>query len=256
MMLLSLRAEQPVVVVTTFPLQWVVQGLGGEDIQIEGYAPERAEKGPDLDAAALIVLNGAGHEPWAQGVELPTLFRSSEAVLEVYSEARNFDERTRALFHRRSEGITWLDPLHLRLQARAVAERLAPFVSPEALASRLQQVEADLDTLEAELRAHPRLRREGFLALHPALEALTPGYGWIVRSPDADESLETFYETFPARLALSLGPPEPARARELQEQFRMHTFPFDPGLYPVDGPADWPALMRRNFRTLTSGFLP
>lgn len=255
--LLGLGVLRADVIVTTLPLQWVCETLCGPDLRVRGYNPDSGQDAPDFASADLVVLNGAGFEAWADALQAPNLFRSSEAVAEAYSEARKLDEHARALFPIHTRSITWLDPLHLRLQARAIAERLAPQIPREALAERLQIIETALDALEKELRAHPRLKREAFIALHPALEGLSPGYGWIVRSaPEAPADFAAFYETYPARLAIALGEPDPATASVLQDEYRIHTFAFDAGTRPVAKDADWPALMRRNFTTLSSAFLP
>ncbi|MCC5851049.1 MAG: zinc ABC transporter substrate-binding protein, partial [Verrucomicrobia bacterium] len=193
------------------------------------------------------------------------VFRSSEAVLDAYSERRNFNENARQTFHQETEGYTWLDPAHLRLQARAVAENMVDFTDEEALAQRLQTLEAALDRLEADLREHPRMGSERFMALHPALIHFADGIGWRFRGPSEplpaydDEAfglLEEVREVFPARLAVTMGTPDPQWSRALQRHMRIHTFSFNPGTDKPANAADWPALMRRNLQTLTSGFLP
>ncbi|MCH8511625.1 MAG: metal ABC transporter substrate-binding protein [Kiritimatiellae bacterium] len=251
------------VLVTTHALQWVCETLAGDDAEVRFYSPDGGEEPPDFEKAALIVLNGAGFENWAAGLEADNVFRSSEAVLDAYSERRNFDENARQTFHLQTEGYTWLDPAHLRLQARAVAERMADFTDAEALAQRLQTLEAALDELERDLRAHPRMGSERFMALHPALIHFADGIGWRFRGPSEplpaydDEAfalLEQVREVFPARLAVAMGEPDPQWSRALQRRMRIHTFSFDPGTDNPANAADWPALMRRNLLTLTTGF--
>ncbi|MCH8514559.1 MAG: metal ABC transporter substrate-binding protein [Kiritimatiellae bacterium] len=253
------------VIVTTHALQWVCETLAGDDAEVRFYSPESGEEPPDFEKAALIVLNGAGFETWAAGLEAENVFRSSEAVLDAYSERRNFDENARQTFHMQTEGYTWLDPAHLRLQARAVAERMSDLTDAEALAPRLQPLEAALNRLEADLREHPRLRRERFMALHPALIHFADGIGWRFRGPseplpayddEAFAELWEFFQRYPARLAVSLGTPDPLWSGAMQRRLRMHTFSFNPGTDSPADAADWPALMRRNLQTLTSGFLP
>ncbi|MCH8514511.1 MAG: metal ABC transporter substrate-binding protein [Kiritimatiellae bacterium] len=253
------------VIVTTHALQWVCETLAGDDAEVRFFSPDGGEEPPDFEKAALIVLNGAGFETWAAGLEAENVFRSSEAVLDAYSERRKFDENARQTFHLQTEGYTWLDPAHLRLQAKAVAERMSDFTDAEDLTQRLQTLEAALDRLDTDLRAHPRMSRERFMALHPALIHFADGIGWSFRGPSEplpaydDEAfalLEQIREVFPARLAVAMGRVDPQWSRTLQSRMHIHTFSFNPGTDKSANAADWPALMRRNLQTLTSGFLP
>lgn len=249
----SVRADgSPSLYTTTHALQWVCEQLAGNDATVWTAAHPDA---PEPEKADLVVLNGAGLEPWADALPAEKVFRTSEAVLDTFSELRKLGEEERDTFHHRARGITWLDPLHLRLQARAVAARLSDLLPETDLRPRLAAIEEALDELEEELRAHPRMSREPFMALHPALEGLN-AFGWRFRAPHEHQEPLEFFESFPVRLAASIGDPAPETARALQAVHRVHTFAFDPGRDPVHGPADWPALTRRNFRTLTSGFLP
>ena len=260
----SAGPQSRLIVTTTHALQWVCETLAGDDAEVRFYSPTDGEEPPDFEKAELIVLNGAGFETWAAGLEADNVFRTSEAVLDAYSERRNFDENARQTFHQETEGYTWLDPAHLRLQARAVAERMAGFTTADDLAQRLQTLETALDKLEAELRAHhPRMTTERFMALHPALVLFADGIGWRFRGPaeplpayndEAFTLLEDLREVFPARLAVAMGEPDPQWSRALQRRMRIHTFSFNPGTDAPADAADWPGVMQSNLRTLTSGF--
>jgi len=141
-----------------------------------------------VQAAELIVLNGAGYEPWAQQAALPRA-RTVELALAQGVRDKLIEERGDTHSHG-PEGehshagfafTTWLSPAILREQARALAAELARLRPTEkpAIDAKLVELNAKLDELDAELkelaRAQPR-----WLGSHPVYQYLAQAGGLTI----------------------------------------------------------------------------
>jgi zinc transport system substrate-binding protein len=132
------------------------RGVEGESRGVEGdpaYWKPTAAQIADIQAADLIVLNGAGYEPWAEQAALPRA-RTVDLSLAVQSRLIAEEGETHSHgpdgehSHTGTAFTTWLSPEILRAQARALALALI-----ERQPSRREQVEGALQQLDAELAA-------------------------------------------------------------------------------------------------------
>ncbi len=148
-----------------------------------------------LQQASLIVLNGAGYEPWseqaalprAQTLELATLVRDRLIAME---EATHTHGPEGAHSHGATAATTWLSPEILRTQSRVLALALierAP-VKKDAIESNLASIERQLTTINDTLR-EVALVQPNWLASHPVYQYLAQSGGLTIHSmhwePDA-----------------------------------------------------------------------
>lgn len=139
-----------------------------------------------VQSVELIVLNGAGYEPWAQQAALP---RARTLELAQSVRGKLIEEQGETHSHG-PEGehshagfafTTWLSPAILREQARVLAAELARLrpTEKQAIDAKLVELNAKLDELDAELkelaRAQPR-----WLGSHPVYQYLAQAGGLTI----------------------------------------------------------------------------
>lgn len=163
------------VVATFYPLAWATQQIANANVTVgtlvpEGVEPHDWEPTPSdigrLGNARLVVTQGAGFEPWLDGL-LANLGPDAPRVVDTTANASLVD----------ADPHTWLDPLRFAQQARAIAEALVR-AFPEHVAS-FRAREADL---VANLRALDADLREGLAACETrVIIANHDAYGYLAR---------------------------------------------------------------------------
>lgn len=139
-----------------------------------------------VQAADLIVLNGAGYEPWAQQAALPRA-RTIELAQRVADRLITEQGDTHSHgpegehSHAGFAFTTWLSPAILREEARALANELARLrpLDRQAIEARLVAVNAKLDALDAELGALAKLQ-PAWLGSHPVYQYLAQAGGLTI----------------------------------------------------------------------------
>jgi len=272
-------AEQESTVYTSFyPTAYFTRRIAGETLRVVCPLPPDAdpvfwqpsrETVQALQAADLIVLNGAGFEQWTQAVSLPEsrvvdTSRALEEELITYETVTHSHGGGGEHTHEGLDGHTWLDPLQAKMQARAIRDALrARF--PErsaAYAGGFDALARDFDGLHARLtEIAAKLEGVRLLCSHPAYNYLARRYGWEVQSFDLDpaealdtEQLEHVVEhASGATLLLWESAPLAATAEALAAR-GVTSVVFSPGelLDPADEAAglDYLGLMRRNLERL------
>jgi len=189
-------AEALTVYTVNYPLAYFAERIGGDQVSVvlpapadgdpAGWAPDAAA----LDAfrkADLIVLNGAGYEPWAEGANLPKdrVVQTSASFADKYLMTEEEDSHTHADGSTHSHASTvaftiWLDPKLALIQAAAIRDALT--AKRPAAASTFEtgykSLEADLMKLDSEFAAvFAKLGDDPVVFSHPVYQYLQERYG-------------------------------------------------------------------------------
>lgn len=198
--------------VTSYPLAWVAERLAGSLLEVRFRAAEAddpaywrptAEQVVAMQDADLIVVNGAGYEPWLKDVSLPTsrLVDSTASARDDLIAVEGMVTHSHGAEGQHEHGgtafTTWLDPTLLVEQARSVAaalERTWPDQS-DLFADRLEALVADLEALDAEQSAATSSAAgRPVVFSHPVYQYLSRRYGLTGESlhwePDAPPDAE------------------------------------------------------------------
>lgn len=153
------------VAVSMGALAYCTRAIGGDRVEVMPLV-KAVDGVPTREAllkaqeADLILLNGAGHEPWLPAVTLP-----ADALLDTSGGSPQTPEDPNAGRHRHGpEGaahghgrpsLVWLDPRMVRHQCERTHQALADRLPAErsGLAKRHQQVQQELSTLDRDLAA-------------------------------------------------------------------------------------------------------
>ena len=177
-----------------YPLRFLAERIGGERVEVSFRAPAGADPAfwsPDtgaiaaMQAADLVLLNGAGYERWIDRTSLP--------LSRLVDTSRGFRDRYltvgRAVTHshgpqgEHSHGeiafTTWLDPIQAIEQAAAIRDAFKaarPLFQAE-FERRFSGLESDLRALDRALEeAFGRLDGAPLLASHPVYQYLARRY--------------------------------------------------------------------------------
>ena len=241
----TLGTGPPLVLATFEPTRELAARLAGDLARVECDLPQDVDAlfwEPDDDAlrrmqgADLVVLHGGGMDGWAERASLP----ESRVVVtaERFRERWITFEGAREHSHgggapHAHEGVdphTWMDPLLLLEEARAIHAALAQRLGEAQRAA----LDAHLAELEGELRAlHQGYARlvvpEGsaLYASHPAYNYLAARHGWPMVNLDLDpgaapeaaalEDLARRLAEQPGRLILWESEPVPEAAAALAQ---------------------------------------
>jgi zinc transport system substrate-binding protein len=265
-----------VIQATNYPLAYFAERIAGTFADVRFLSPPDEdpafwEPSDDdvaaLQAADLILANGASYEKWRDHVSLPdsvvtdTSAGFADRLIEVKDAALHTHGKEGEHSHGGTAFTTWIDFSQARLQAEAVlaaAVRLLPDHRP-ALEEAASALIAEVDRLDADLAAlAQRIGNQPLAASHPVYDYLARRYGLNVRSvlwepevvPD-DAALSAFRELLaahPATWMIWEGEPSPASVAKL-EALGVRSAVFDPcGNRPESG--DWLSVMRANIANL------
>jgi zinc transport system substrate-binding protein len=184
----SLRADEPVVLVTIKPLAWLVQALApaGADVQAlipDGQSPHDYQLRPvdvaRIQHSVLLVRVGPGLEPWLVQVadRLPA---AKQVVLLPHSfHDHDADEHEHADDVMSTDPHIWLDPLALREQSISLSQALLQIypANAEEIHQRLAQFQQDMSALDKEISAQfSPLSKTGFVVYHDGYQRLVQRY--------------------------------------------------------------------------------
>lgn len=223
------------------PLAALAAFIAGDAAAVSMLLPEGADPAvwqpgiADLTAlqgADLIVLNGAGFEPWAERVSLPrarvvdTSQSFADRFIPVEGVTHSHGEEPEHA-HGAVAPNTWLDFTQAAAQASEIADALAradPDAAP-AFQARLGELQAELDALDARaMSLGAALEGRTLLAQHRGLEYLARRYGLDIRTgawngsastPAEVAELGATLDATPVDIVLWQYPPGPAAEAEL-----------------------------------------
>ena len=200
----------PVVVVTSQPLFELTTLLAGNQIDVQKITPNniasrlwkpKKEDVKRLQQADLILISGAGYEPWKDRVSLPGS-RLKETSVGYYSQFIRIPD---AITHQHGpEGqhahpgtvwATWLDPELAESQCTRVADLLSelrPSASTE-IATTITNIKAQLaatQNLAKEISSLTSARKITVVGDSPHYHYLTSKLGWDFQYVHWDESQE------------------------------------------------------------------
>ncbi|MEZ6195945.1 MAG: metal ABC transporter substrate-binding protein [Planctomycetota bacterium] len=176
------------------------------------WAPDDASLG-SFRSADLIVVNGAEFEKWVPTVSLPesrifALAASSKDAFVRYEHAFTHSHGGGGEHsHVGTDGHTWLDPVIARAGAEGLRDRLIALDPDGAPTFRenCAALVADLNALDAELRALSEGEAAWWYASHPAYNYPAKRYGWKVVNLDLDPEEVPSAETLAAAKAKGEG---------------------------------------------------
>jgi zinc transport system substrate-binding protein len=206
----STTDKKPVVVVTSQPLFEMTTLLAGDQIDVQKITPDniasrlwkpRKEDVKRLQQADLILISGAGYEPWKDRVSLP-VSRLGDTAVGYYSQFIRIPD---AITHQHGpEGqhahpgtvwATWLDPELAESQCTRVADlltELRPSASTE-IATTITTIKVQLTTsqnLAKEISSLTSARKITVVGDSPHYHYLTSKLGWDFQYVHWDESQE------------------------------------------------------------------
>ena len=242
----STETKKPHVIATSYPLASVTQMLAGPHITLDYPVPVEEEAAlwkPTeeqvlaLQQADLVLLNGAGHEPWTERVTLSPLNQAVTAlgVREQWIRVKD------AITHSHGPGgththtglapQTWLDPLLFIEQVRVAALSLQKLLpeQAEAIATEQAKLESELQAILADwLTFAGKIKDKPLIASHPVYHYPARRYQWNLQNvhfeptaaPTAAEwsEFDELLKTHPAKVMLWEAEPLPETRQQLQQR--------------------------------------
>ncbi len=271
------HASKPLVLTSNYPLYYFASEIAGDvvNVQMPGidgdpamWVPGAADI-PQLQAADLIVINGAGYESWLAFTSLDAA-RLLDTTKDIQNRLLPIENVT--LHQHGPEGehshegtafTTWLDPQIAIEQARAIARGLSLLVPAQADAfkARLVLLEKKLYELDRSFeQGFSNMKGQPLVFSHPVYQYLQKRYGLNARSvhwePDTEPGIkewlgfQNLLRGHPAKLMVWEGPPLPSVAERLQAQ-GVRAIIFEPaGNRPATG--DYFAVMHANLARLSA----
>ncbi len=182
------------VVVVNYPLAYMAERIGGDLVRVDYPVPDGTDPAfwrptPDdigrIQAADLILLNGADYAKWTVTATLPEskIVVTSEVVENRYITVEGSVQHTHGPEGEHSHGevafTTWLDPTMAMAQATAVAEALTALLPVEraTIMTNLGELIQDFEALDQGLAdAFDRFSSRVFLGSHPVYQYLARRY--------------------------------------------------------------------------------
>jgi len=256
------RDPRPLVAVSVLPLAYFVARIAGERVRVVVMLPPRANPATyeptlnqlaDVSHAALYVKLGHPHFPF-EATWLADLTAAAAGPLEV--------DLCAALADAGDDPHIWLAPHHARSMSARIEAALAAILPDDraALETNRRALDADIDTVDRELRARLAPHRGGrFVVFHPAWGHLARAYGLTQiaierdgKAPDARALAALIASTRAAGVKVIFAQPHFDRAsadviaREIGARVEM----LDPLAY------DWVESLRAVARALPEGIVP
>lgn len=259
-----------------YPLAYFAQRIGADSVNVNFPAPRDVDPAfwnPDVativeyQKADLVFLNGAGYARWVARTSLPrrklvdTSRRFRDDLLDIDDFATHVHGPSGAHSHTGTAFVTWLDPAQAIEQAHAIERALArarPLHS-KAFATNFEQLAADLEALDAELRtALKAFTGRRLLASHPLYQYLARRYALDLRSvnwepgevPDGEEwrGFKMLLESHSARVMLWEAKPRVETSDRLKA-LGVRSVVFAP-CANVPATGDFISIMRQNIAAL------
>ncbi|KKK47419.1 hypothetical protein LCGC14_3155370, partial [marine sediment metagenome] len=192
----------PQVYTTFYPTTYFTQRIGAAHVEVVCPLPEDADpifwKPPAATIEAyqeadLIVINGAGFERWVKRVSLPSskLVDTAEPLKESFLKFAGAATHSHGAgdhhSHEGTDGHTWLDPAHAKVQAEEICKALQSELPEHAdeFQASYAALAADLDALDQSLgKLSVALGDAHLLASHPAYNYIVERYGWNLTNLD------------------------------------------------------------------------
>ncbi len=189
-----LAGEGPVIVAAVnYPLTYMTERIGGDlvrvDFPVDETDPAFWRPTPEdigrIQAADLILLNGAGYAKWIATATLPAsrIIVTSEAVEDRYITVAGSVQHTHGPEGEHSHGevafTTWLDPTMAIAQATAIARALTALRPADrgTIQNNLEGLIVDFEALDRDLAdVLDRFPGRAFLASHPVYQYLARRY--------------------------------------------------------------------------------
>jgi zinc transport system substrate-binding protein len=191
-------SRSSVVVTACYPLYMMADALAASAVDVEYAVPDgrtsrtwdpSPEDVQKLQTAGVILLNGAGYEPWAQRLSLPrsrTVDTSSgyrARLLRVADDVTHQHGPVGQQSNRDAIPTTWLEPELASAQLGRVEEQLVRMVpdAADAVSQRATAIRNGLKQLGrkmAQLRAETSAREVTVATDEPDFQYLTSGLGW------------------------------------------------------------------------------
>jgi len=204
------------VAAVNYPLAYMARRVGGAHVEVELLAPAGvdpafwqpgAEQVARIQAADLILLNGAGYADWTRTASLPlsrvvdTSAGFRERLIEREGVVTHSHGPEGEHAHGATASTTWLDPELAALQAAAIRAALAQR-APEAaedFRAGYESLAADLSALDLRLAAAVATDPgRAVIFSHPVYDYLARRYGMNGRSlhwePDQTPTAEQWAE--------------------------------------------------------------
>jgi len=270
--------EKPVIAVSNYPLQWVVETLVGDHAKVINLSKDLENPRvwvPDdegleiLKKAKLIVLQGGGYEIWAEDVEIPRGFDSTKAVTALFQAKRKVPHDNLERFYYLIEGRAWLDPLHFQLQVDAIRDELGQRLPELGTQVQWEILKKKMSGIEKRFESTERLKKVRILTFEPVWEyTWGSAYGWMVKSPSLQEEpgipqlsdqvlekLDTTILSFPARMSISSqGTLPKAWRKRLQLRYNIWSVELNTAETQPPNGKDFETVMIENHKKLTAGF--
>lgn len=271
------HAEKPRVLTSNYPLYYFASEIAGDivDVQmpdIDGdpamWVPGASDI-PQLQAADLIVINGAGYESWLTFTSLDTdrLLDTTEAIKDLLLPIENATLHQHGPqgehSHQDTAYTSWLNPQIAIEQARAIARGFSVMVpaQTEAFKTRLALLEKRLGELDRSFeQGFSNMNDQPLVFSHPVYQYLQKRYGLNARSvhwePDTEPGVREWLDFqnllrgHPAKLMLWETPPLPSVLERLHQQ-GIRSIVFEPAANrPVTG--DYFTVMNANLARLSA----
>ncbi len=195
--LASSAIAKPLVVAVNSPLAYFAQRLAGDAVEVVMPAPEGEDPAfwqpgsqdiAQIQAADLVLLNGAGFATW-----LPQVSLRRSRLVDTSAKAKDRYLRGDSLAHTHGgdshehgnfASVTWLDFSIASLQAEAIATAFKRKLKLEgdAVDAALASLQADLAELDAAATAAgAALQGQAFAGSHPVYHYFAAAYGLDMR---------------------------------------------------------------------------
>ena len=269
--------SKPVVLTSNYPLYYFASEIAGDVVNVQMpdidgdpamWVPGAADIS-QLQAADLIVINGAGYESWLAftsldtEVLLDTTAHIQDRLLPVENATLHQHGPQGEHSHKGTAFTTWLDPQIAIEQARAIAQGLSALVpaQAEAFKTRLAILEERLNELDRSFeQGFSNMKDQPLVFSHPVYQYLQKRYGLNARSvhwePDTEPGVKQWLDfqnllrEHRARLMFWEATPLPSVLERLQQQ-GIRSIVFDPAANrPVTG--DYFVVMNANLARLSA----
>ena len=216
-----------------------------------------------MQAADLIILNGANFTKWPPKVSLPDekvvvttdgftddLIRYKHAITHTHGNSKHT--------HEGIDGHTWMAPGNMRKQAAAIYASIQKFF-PNECEDNYGELTAFIGKLDTEFKEVTKmLGDKPLIASHPAYNYIAAEYGWKIENLDLDpeapldakalKSISDAKASHPATIILWESAPLDETASRLESEFGLQSVVFSP--CETTPETDFAEVMRANLTAL------